>query len=187
MNQKIWLLIISDILILSSFGLIAPILAIFIKDNLVGGSLVTAALATTIFLIVKSSVQLPLSKYIDKDYHKTKLLVAGTFLIVTVPFIYLFSKSIYMIFFAQTVYGLGAAMAYPTWFSLFTIYMDKKHRGFEYTIYTTCVGIGTAIAAILGAKVADLFGFNLLFVFVGIVAFLGFSLLILLDRLEMRK
>lgn len=187
MNKKLSLLILSDILILSSFGLIAPIFAVFIKDNLIGGSLVTAGLATTIFLAVKSAVQLPLSWYIDNDRHKTKLLVIGTFLIIVVPFIYILAKSIYMIFFAQVIYGFGAALAYPTWFSLFTRYMDKKHKGFEYAIWSTGVGAGTAVTAFIGAEVAEALGFKILFFVVGVFAFMGFLLLIILDHLEYRK
>jgi DHA1 family quinolone resistance protein-like MFS transporter len=188
MNKKLLLLILSDILILSSFGLIAPIFAIFIKEDLIGGSIVTAGLATTIFLAVKSITQLPLSKYfIDKQKHKTRLLLLGTFLIISVPFIYVAAKTVYIIFIAQAVYGLGAALAYPTWFSLFTTYMDKKHKGFEYAIWSTGIGLGTALAAFLGAKTADLLGFRYLFFFVGFMAFLGFLLLIILDRIEMKK
>lgn len=161
MNRKLLLLILSDVLILSSFGLIAPIFALFITDNLVGGSLVTAGLATTIFLATRSVVQLPLSLYIDKQHHKTRLLIFGTFLIITVPFIYLIAKSVYTIFIAQVIYGVGAAFAYPTWFTLFTSYLDKKHKGFEYSLWSTSIGIGTAISAFLGAEIANSFGFNL--------------------------
>ncbi|MDZ4226766.1 MAG: hypothetical protein U1B79_01505, partial [Candidatus Pacearchaeota archaeon] len=125
MNKKLLLLILSDILILSSFGLIGPIFAIFIIENLEGGTIVAAGLSTTIFLVVKSTVQLPLSKYfIDKEKHKTRALLMGTFLIISVPFIYFFAKTVYAIFVAQAIYGLGAALAYPAWFSLFTTYMD---------------------------------------------------------------
>ena len=185
MNKKLLLLILSDIFILSSFGLIAPIFAVFITENLIGGTLVTAGLATTVFLVVKSTVQLPLSKYfIDKEKHKTHSLLLGTFLIITVPFIYFFAKSVYTIFVAQAIYGLGAAMAYPAWFSLFTTYIDKKHKGFEYTLWSTGVGLGSALAAFLGAYIVDFFNFKVLFFFVGIMAFLGFLLLIILDRIE---
>ncbi|MCX6749498.1 MAG: MFS transporter [Candidatus Pacearchaeota archaeon] len=187
-HKKLMMLVLSDIFILSSFGLIAPIFAVFIMENLSGGGIVTAGLATTIFLVVKCSVQLPLSKYfIDKHNHKARFLVLGTLLIITVPFIYVTAKSIYTIYIAQAVYGLGAALAYPAWFSLFTMYMDKKQRGFEYAIYTTAVGVSTAIAAVLGAKIAEIFGFKFLFFLVGIIAFLGFLFLIALYKLEMKK
>ncbi|MBU2616868.1 MAG: MFS transporter [Nanoarchaeota archaeon] len=188
MNNKLKLLILSDILIISSFGLIAPIFAIFIDGGIEGGSLVSAGLATTIFLVVKSSAQLPLSKYlIDKEKHKTRLLVLGTFLIITVPFIYVFAEHVNTIFVAQAIYGLGTAFAYPAWFSLFITYINKKHKGFEYAIYSTSVGLGMALSAFLGAKIAETFGFKPLFIFVGAIAFLGFLLLIVLDRIEGRE
>jgi MFS family permease len=188
MNKRLWFLILSDVLILSSFGLIGPIFAIFITGNIEGGSLVNAGLASTIFLIVKASVQLPLSKFfIDKEKHKTHSLLFGTFLIISVPFMYLTADNISSIFMAQAVYGLGAACAYPAWFSLFTTYIDKKHKGFEYAIYTTSTGIGTAIAAYLGAQVADLLGFKYLFLLVGLIAFAGFVLLIVLYMIDGRK
>ncbi len=188
MNKKLYLLILSDIFILSSFGLIAPIFAIFIISDLAGGSIFTAGLATTIFLSVKSITQLPLSKYfIDKQKHKTRLLVFGTFLIILVPIIYFFSKNVYEIFLAQIIYGFGAALAYPTWFTLFTTYIDKKHKGFEYAIWSTGVGIGTAVAAFLGAGIASLVGFDYLFLSVGFIAFLGFLLLIILNKIESKK
>ena len=186
-QKKLALLILSDVLILSSFGLIGPILAIFITENLIGGTLVTAGLATTIFLVVKSAVQLPLSKFIDKEKHKTHSLLLGTILIISVPFIYFFAKHVYVFFIAQAIYGLGAALAYPSWFSLFTTYMDKKHRGFEYTLWSTSIGIGTALAAFLGAGAAQKLGFRPLFFIVGFIAFLGFLNLIILDRIETKK
>jgi len=44
-------------------------------------------------------------------------------------------------------------MAYPAWYSLFTMHLDRKHRGFEYSLWSTSVGIGTAITAYLGFSV----------------------------------
>jgi len=185
MNKKLLLLILSDVLILSSFGLIAPIFAIFIINGIEGGNIVTAGLAITIFLVIKSFTQLPLSKYlIDKNKHKSRLLLLGTFLIITVPFIYFFAEHVYTIFIAQAIYGLGTALAYPSWFSLFTTYMDKRHRGFEYAVWSTGVGLGTALAAFIGAKIADILGFRILFFFVGGIALLGFGILIVLDSIE---
>lgn len=187
-HKKLAMLILSDVFILSGFGLMGPIFAVFIIDNLQGGSIIAAGLATTIFLVVKSTVQLPLSKYfIDRHNHKTRFLLLGTLLIISVPFIYVTAKSINAIYIAQAIYGLGAALAYPAWFSLFTLYLDKKHKGFEYSVYSTAIGVATAITAYLGAKVADTVGFKSLFFIVGLIALVGFLFLIVLYRMELRK
>ena len=91
---SILLALFSDIFLITGFGLIEPILAIFIKEDLVGGTILTVGLASTLFLITKSIVQLPFSRYIDSHKDKMKWLVAGTFMVAFVPFIYIFAESI---------------------------------------------------------------------------------------------
>lgn len=182
MNKVIWLLTISDILILSAFGLIAPIFAIFMSTGITGGSIIAAGIASSIFLVVKSVIQLPLSIYIDKKKHKLIFLIIGTFLIVLVPIFYALSKSVSLIYIGQGVYGLGAAMAYPAWYSLFTMHLDRKHRGLEYSVWSTGVGLGAALAAWIGAKLAEKIGFANLFYIVGGISFLGLVVLFFLSK-----
>ncbi len=182
MNKVVWLLVISDILILSGFGLISPIFAIFLNSGITGGSIVAAGTAATIFFLVKSIVQLPLSIYIDRKRSKLAFLWAGTFLVVLVPFIYAFSPSINFVYFAQVVYALGAAMAYPSWFSLFTMHLDRKHRSLEWSVWSTSVGIGTAIAAYLGALAVEHWSFKTLFFIVGGISAIGMVTLLFLSK-----
>jgi DHA1 family quinolone resistance protein-like MFS transporter len=59
MNRTIKLLMISDIFVLTGFGLIQPILAIFIKEGVAGGTIFTAGVASTLFLVTKSLVHSP--------------------------------------------------------------------------------------------------------------------------------
>lgn len=187
MNQKLALLILSDILIVSSFGLIGPIFALFLNQDL-GGDVISAGIATAIYWGVKSVVQLPLSKHIiDGHKRKTSLLLIGTFLIITVPLMYVLANDVKLIFLAQAVYGFGTALAYPSWFSLFTMYMDKKKRGYEYSLWSTGVGLGSGISAFFGANIAKILGFRSLFLVVGAIAFAGFLILIALDKIENQK
>lgn len=169
-------------LILSAFGLISPIFAIFLKEGITGGSILAAGTASTIFFSVKSVVQLPLARYIDTKKVKIGFLIAGTFLIVLVPFFYALSPNIKYIYLAQVVYALGAACAYPAWFSLFTMHLDKKHRGFEWSLWSTGVGIGTAAAAYIGATIAGKFGFDSVFYVVGIMSLFGMFVLLFLSK-----
>lgn len=174
----------SDIFVLTGFGLITPILAIFIKEDLAGGSILAAGIASTIFLITKCSIQLPFSKYIDAHKDKVKWLVIGTILIVLVPFVYIFSKTITHVYLAQILYGIGAGLAYPTWLGLWSTHLDRKHESFEWSLYSTSVGIGTAITAIVGAAIANYVGFNLTFGIAGIVSLGGLFILFKLEKQE---
>ena len=184
MNRVIKFLMISDILILTSFGLIEPILAIFFKEDLIGGSILMAGIAGTIFLLIKSLVQLPFSKYVDSSSYRKRLrwLIFGSFLIAIVPFIYIFSKHIYFIFLAQIIHGFGSGLAYPTWLGLWSTHLDKKKESFEWSLYSTLTGLGAAATAAIGAALSQFIGFNFTFVIIGVVSLLGCLMLFELDR-----
>jgi len=182
MNRTIKLLIISDIFVLTGLGLISPILAIFIKENLIGGSIFAAGLASTLFLVTKSVLQLPFSRYVDSHDEKVKWLIVGTFLIAVVPFLYIYATDVKFIYLAEFIHGIGSGLAYPTWIGLWSMNLDKKHESFEWSVYSTFVGIGVAASAAIGAAIAYFVGFAFTFIFVGIMALIGCFVLFWLQR-----
>jgi len=184
MNRTIKLLMISDIFVITGFGLIDPILAIFIKENLTGGTIFAAGFASTLFLITKSIVQLPFSRYVDSHKDKIKWLIIGTLLISIVPFIYIFVNHINYIYMAQVLYGIGSGLAYPTWLGLWSTHLDKKHESFEWSLYSTFVGIGTALTASIGAAISQFIGFEYTFALVGLISLIGCFILFNLERRE---
>ncbi len=186
-NRVIICLILSDVFVLSAFGLIAPIFAIFISEGISGGSIVAAGLASSIFWIVKSATQIPFSMYIDKKKHKLLFLIVGTLFIVTVPIIYAFAPNVRVIYLAQALYALGAALAYPAWFSLFTTHLNSKHRGFEYSLWSTGIGVGSALTAYFGAKLAEIIGFRNLFFIVSAVSLVGMTFLFYISKKYLRN
>lgn len=186
MNKTLKLLIISDIFVLSGFGLIGPILSIYINDNLVGGSIFSAGLASTIFLITHAGLQLLFSyKFNPKD--RLWMLKLGTAIITLVPLGYIFATNIYHIYLVEFAYGVGAAFAYPTWSSLFTAHLEKGKRGFQYSLYSSGVGIGTALTAAGGAWLAEYVDFRIVFIFTGITSLIGLLILFRLGRGVLRK
>jgi MFS family permease len=182
MNKIIRFLMISDIFVVTGFGLIDPILAIYLKENLVGGTIFAAGIASMLFLVTKSIVQLPFSKYVDSHEKKIRWLVFGTFLVALVPFMYIFAKNIQIMYVAQILQGIGSGLAYPTWLSLWSKNLDKNHEAFEWSIYSTSTGIGTAIAAAIGAAIAEFIGFAYTFALVGLMALVGCGILFLLEE-----
>jgi len=182
MNRTIKLLMISDIFVLTGFGLIDPILAIFINDNLIGGTIFSAGLASMIFFLTKSIIQLPFSRHVDKTENKTRWLILGTLLISIVPFIYIFTSGIKMIYLAQLIHGIGSGLAYPTWLGLWSINLDRKQESFEWSLYSTLTGLGTAATAAVGAAIAQFIGFKFTFALVGIMSLIGCIILLWLNQ-----
>ena len=182
MNRTIRLLMIADIFFLTGFGLISPILAIYIKDNLVGGTIFTAGLASALFLVTKSAIQLPFSRHVDKSDDKVKLLIMGTVVASTVPFIYMFADNIIYVYVAEIVAGVGAGLSFPTWLGLWSTNLDKGHESYEWSIYSTLTGVGTAATAAIGAAIAEFIGFRYTFLFVGAMALMSCFILFRLEK-----
>jgi len=175
------LLMLSDIFVLTGFGLIQPILAIYVNQDIVGGSVLTAGIASAIFMLTKSLVQLPFSKYLDTHGRKAKWLIFGTLLMALVPLIYLTSRSIYQVFLAELIYGIGSGLAYPTWLGLWSVNLEKGKESFQWSLYSTSTGIGTAATGAAGAVIADLSGFTATFLLAGLMCALGCLLLFHLE------
>jgi MFS family permease len=178
MNRTMKLLLLSDIFVLTGFGLIQPILAIYINDGGVTGAL---------FLFTKSMVQLPFGHYVDHQPGKTRWLILGTLLMAFVPVIYVTAQSIYHIYLAEIIYGLGSGLAYPTWLGLWSTNLNKGQESFQWSVYSTSTGLGTAATGAAGAAVASLAGFSTTFFLAGFLCFLGCIALLVMERRSARS
>lgn len=186
MNRVLKWLIISDIFVFTGFGFISPIISIFINDNIIGGTILAAGVASGIFLITHAVLQIAFS-YWFKPKDRFWMLIFGTFLISLIPFGYIFSRTVFHIYLVQFVYGIGAGFAYPAWSSLFTSNLEKGQRGFQWSVYSSSVGIGSAIAASAGALIAEKISFNLVFIITGIFSVVGLLMLFKLNQKELKK
>lgn len=159
-------------------GLIDPILAIFIKENLAGGTIFAAGFASMLFLATKSFVQLPFSRYVDRSDNKLRWLLIGSFISVVVPLMYIFIDNVTLMYGLQILSGIGSGLAYPTWLSLWSLNLDRNHESYEWSLYSTSVGIGMAFTGALGGFLATYVGFRVTFLLVSLLALIGCLLLL---------
>ena len=174
-------MIFSDFFILSAFSIYGPIFAIFIVGQIHGGSAETVGLATASYWIVRSALQLPISKALDRlgsDRVDFTALIVGSFLFSIVPFLFIFATEPWHIYVLQAIYGVGDSLAASTYLSVFSHHLDRKRENLEWGTRSVLVGIGTSIAAIGGGFLADHYGFNLIFILTGTLAIFGSCLLI---------
>ncbi len=175
-NKVIEFLTFSDILMLSGWGLVNPILAVFFTDHIVGGTVALAGLASTTYFLVKSIVQLPVARYIDArkgerdDYWA---MLFGSSLITLTAFLFIFIKFPWQVILVQIVAGLGGALAYPAWQAIFTRHIDKGKEGFAWSFYYTTTDLGAALTGGVGGMMAAIFGYDIVFLVVGISSAAG--------------
>lgn len=180
-NRVIRTLVTSDFLLISGFSVFGPVFAVFITQTVEGGTLAVVGFAAAIFQIFKSSLQIPIARYLDKNHGEKDdfySLMIGSYLIAAIPFLYIFAQTPLHIYLIQALYGVGAAFAIPPWFSIFTRHIDKMHESTEWAVESVSIGIGAAAAASMGGILAEKLGFNYVFFIAGIIAIAGSSVLI---------
>lgn len=184
-NKIIKILIFSDFTIYSAWGLLSPIFAVFLLENIKGGDASVAGLAAGIYWVTKSVLQVPIGKLMDKikgekdDYYAV---VAGTFLASFVPLGYLIASEPWHIYALQVFYAFAMAMVIPPWGGLFTRHIDKGREAETWGFESSLLGLGVGAAGIAGGFIAETLGFALIFIAVSAFGFLGAALLLLVRK-----
>ncbi|HUW71652.1 MAG TPA: MFS transporter [Candidatus Humimicrobiaceae bacterium] len=176
-NKVIKIMIASDVALLTGFGFITPIFAIFITQRITAGNTIEAAeiagFTMGIYWGVKSIFQIPFGQYLDKvegERDDLWFVVIGNLLAALAVLGYIFSYLPWHIYLCQGIYSLGMAINIPGWCAIFTRHIDKGKEAFEWSTRSTIIGIGAAASGTLGGVVAAKFGFNILFMGVAFFA-----------------
>ncbi|NIT03655.1 MFS transporter [Candidatus Saccharibacteria bacterium] len=175
-NRIIEFLTLSDILVLSGWGLVTPIIAVFFTEQVEGGSVALAGLASAVYFLVKSFVQIPIARYIDLkrgEWDDYWIMIAGSLLITTSAFLYILVKYPWQVMVVQAIYGIGGALSYPSWLAIFTRHVDRHEEGLEWSLYYTATDLGSALAGAIGGLMAATFGYNLVFAVAGVMSLGG--------------
>ena len=193
-NKIVKVLITSDFFFNLGWGLLSPVFAIFILENIATQSITEAAkvagFAALFYWITKSIIQVPIGYYLDKNHGEKDdfwFMVIGTFLAAFVPIGYLFSSMPWHIYLLQILHAIGMSMAFPSWLAIFTRHIDKGREAFEWSMETTSIGAGAGIAGGVGGIMAGVFGFKILFIFVsGLTIFSAILLLLVRNNVSSR-
>jgi len=184
-NKVIKVLITADFFMLSAVGMASPIFAVFITDHIQGGSLALVGYVSTVYLLIKASLQLIFGKWIDKkdnEKYDFFLMIVGSILVSLAPLGYIFSKLPWHVYLIESLTGIGFAMNLPAWYAIFTRHIDKGQEGFQWSMETMLVALGGAVTASAGGYLAEHYGFNLVFALMSTLSLLGTMFMALIYR-----
>ncbi len=181
LNRVIVKLVVADFFLNSGWGLIAPIFALFVTQQIQGGSLEIVAFAVATFWITKSIVQPFLANFLDiikGDKDDFNFLIFGAFLASLVPLGYYFANQVWHIFFLEFIRGIAMACVVPAWFGIFTKHINKGWEAFSWSIQSTSFGFAAGLSAAFGGIVAVVLGFQTVFLFICLLKLISVGLLV---------
>jgi len=183
-NKVIKVLILSDLALLVGLGFLAPILAIFLTENIQGGDVSVAGFAAMSYWVTNALAIIPLGRYLDK--HKGEkddliFIMIGNFLAALAIICLIFAKLPWHVYLLEVVYGIGMGMNIPGYTAIFTRHIDKGKEAYSWSLRTAMVSAGTGVAGALGGIIVKMWGFDVLlsiiFVFIIISTILPFMIM----------
>jgi len=190
-NKVIKTLIISDLFLNSAWGLFGPVFALFIVQNITVGDTSQAAkvagTAAFCYWIVKSFLQIPIGKYLDKNHGEKDdflFMFFGVLLSAFVPIGFLFSSLPWHIYAFNILHAVSMALVVPSWYAIFTRHIDRGKEAFEWGTDSTSLGLGVGLAGALGGIMVSFFGFKVIFILSTVINIIS-ALLLLVIRKEM--
>lgn len=167
LNRIVKFFVLSDLFLLSGWGLIDPIFSVFIIQRIVGATLVTIGIAAAIYWILRAILQVPIAKFIDRtpgerdDFYVLMIgLVIAGFSSLSFALVHT-ATELYVV---QAIRALAFACYGAAWPSIFSRHLDKDKVSLDWTADGVAAGIGSGVAGLLGGLVGQYLGYNAVFI-----------------------
>ncbi|MEK9209214.1 MAG: MFS transporter [Patescibacteria group bacterium] len=168
-NKAIRILLVTNGLILIAGAMLGPIYALFVEK--IGGDLLDASLSFSVFMVTAGVVTLISGKFSDK-LKESELVVVWGYIVMGVGFFsYTLVNSLWSLLLVQVLIGLGEAIYNPAFDALYSKHLDGHKAGREWGVWEAMNFLVAALGAIAGGFLATKFGFNAMFITMGLLCF----------------
>lgn len=170
-NKVVKVLILSDFFLQGAWGFITPLFAVFLIENISGGTLKAVGATAGIYWLSKSLVQPFFARYLDKTDGERDdfiFLIAGLYIANLIPLGYLLASKIWHIYLLEFIRAMAMGWVVPSWAALLTRHIDKGKEAFSWSIESTTIGLAAGTAAIIAGWLAYAVGFKIIFILASI-------------------
>ena len=184
LNQVILIIIIADFVLITAFGFLPPIFAVFITQQIAGATVATVGFALTVYWLTKSILQLFVARLVDRNHGEVDdfyFMIAGGLLNSVLVTLYYFADQTWHVYALSFLIGAGDALLVPPFYAIFTRHIDKGREGFEWALYSSfSLGVGSALGGALGGTLTTIVGFRAIFPIIGMLTFFATIILLFL-------
>jgi len=168
-NKQIRILLTTNGLILIAGAMIGPIYALFVEK--IGGDLLDASYAFGAYALAAGITTLISGRYADKLKENELIVVFGYGIMGLAFFGYTLVSSIWSLLIVQIIIGLGEAIYSPAFDAIYSKHLDGRKSGREWGAWESINYFTIALGAITGGFLVTLFGFNVMFIVMGLLSF----------------
>jgi MFS family permease len=171
-NKSLRVLFVLNSIFVFAGSLLGPLYAIYVRG--IDSKVISVSLSWAVFMFSSTVFMYFVSKYGDKIKEQEYLLAGGFLVRCLAWFGYIFVFNLSSLIILQVVLGLGEALGTPSWNAIFAKHLDEKKEIMDYSNWDIINNLMIAVATIVGGVLVTCFGFNLLFVIMGLLALVSF-------------
>ena len=174
-NKVIQNLTIADFFFWGGYGLISPLLSIFIVEQIPNTTIEIATIATSLSYLPRV-FEIPIGSIMDKIKGNTdelSFLSIGNLLAGISSIVLALSTDIIHIYIAQLLFGLGVAIQLPAWRILFTQFIDKGKEGKDWATTDTLTSASLTGSMFISGILAMQWSIRTVFVIAGILSIIS--------------
>jgi predicted MFS family arabinose efflux permease len=159
-----------------------PLFSVFVINHIMGATLATIGITGAIYSIMKSSLQIPIAKYLDASVGEKSdfiIISSGVFLAGISSFSLIFIDRIWELVCIQIVWGIADACTMAAYYSIFSHHIDKKSAAFEWSLFSVGgMTVAIALGGLAGGFATQAYGFPVVFLAAGTLNMIAFLMLI---------
>jgi len=185
LNKVVKIMVFSDLFLYSGWGLVSPILAVFIINSIQGGSVKVAGIAVGVYWLGKAIMQIPIAHYLDLNHGERDdyyALIFGTFLAALTPIGFIFAYLPWHVYVLQFTHALAMSLALPSWDAIFTRHIQQKREAFCWSVDKSIISFGAGISGIIGGALAEYYGFIPLFISIAVLGLISTFVMIFIGK-----
>lgn len=171
-NKSLRVLFVLNSIFVFAGSLLGPLYAIYVRG--IDSKVISVSLSWAVFMFSSTIFMYFVSKYGDKIKEQEYLLAGGFLVRCLAWFGYIFVFNLPSLIILQVVLGLGEALGTPSWNAIFAKHLDEKKEIMDYSNWDIINNLMIAVATVVGGVLVTCFGFNFLFVIMGLLAFVSF-------------
>ena len=170
-SRIVKMFVFTDFLLLSGWGLMAPIFSVFVIKVIPGATLLTLGIATSVYWLTKSVMQLPIANFLDKTRNERVnfyFAITGLLLASVTAFSFTVISTVWQLYLLHFLQAVAFGLYVPAWSGLFSKHLDHEHMSLDWSLDSTAIGVASGIAGFLGGALANFAGFQIVFILAAI-------------------
>jgi len=147
--------------------LVEPILSVYIVSRVAGATLLTVGIASALYWLLRSLVQLPIANYLDRRTGESddfRVLILSLVLAAGTALAFIVIREPWQLYLVQALHAVAFGTYATAWSAIFSRHLDRDRIAFDWSLDSTAIGLGMGFSGLAGGAVAQWFGFEAIFV-----------------------